>query len=249
MRIWDLKNGNQLFKFQYREPCRATALSLGDELSAVTTDAFSEELSNIHIVRLSCDLLDQKQEDVLRVPVDRQRITRIFFHDINHQLITSHEDGSIRRWDVETGKQIQRKQVHQRAINDLKFSGDGIHLITASTDKTSKLIDAKTFQTINLFQTERSVNSADISPIFQHVVLGGGQEAALVTTTSARAGKFESLFYHKIFAKHFGIIRGHFGPINTVAFRPDGTSFCSGSEDGYVRIHHFDKDYFETTST
>lgn len=60
-----------------------------------------------------------------------------------------------------------------------------------------------------------------------------------VTTTAAKAGGFEARFYHKIYAEEFGSVRGHFGPINTVAFAPDGRSFTTGGEDGYVRIHHF----------
>lgn len=60
-----------------------------------------------------------------------------------------------------------------------------------------------------------------------------------VTTTAAKAGGFEARFYHKIYAEEFGNVRGHFGPINTVAFSPDGRSFTTGGEDGYVRIHHF----------
>lgn len=67
-----------------------------------------------------------------------------------------------------------------------------------------------------------------------------------VTTTSAKAGGFEARFYHKIYAEEFGNVRGHFGPINTVAFSPDGRSFTTGGEDGYVRMHHFDMDYFTT---
>jgi translation initiation factor 3 subunit I len=66
-----------------------------------------------------------------------------------------------------------------------------------------------------------------------------------VTTTSARQGKFEARFYHKIFAEEIGRVRGHFGPLNYVAVHPQGTSYCSGGEDGYVRVHHFDKPYFD----
>ncbi|GFH29229.1 uncharacterized protein HaLaN_27862, partial [Haematococcus lacustris] len=36
-----------------------------------------------------------------------------------------------------------------------------------------------------------------MSPIFDHVLLGGGQDAASVTTTSAKAGGFEARFFHK----------------------------------------------------
>jgi WD40 repeat protein len=38
-----------------------------------------------------------------------------------------------------------------------------------------------------------------------------------------------------------GNVKGHFGPIHTLSFSPDGRSFASGSEDGYVRLHHFDQ--------
>ncbi len=30
-----------------------------------------------------------------------------------------------------------------------------------------------------------------------------------------------------------------------VAFSPDGTSFVTGAEEGNVRLHHFDADYFQ----
>ena len=54
------------------------------------------------------------------------------------------------------------------------------------------------------------------------VVLGGGQEAMEVTTTTTRAGKFDARFYHMIFEEEIGRVKGHFGPINSLAFHPDG---------------------------
>ena len=38
-------------------------------------------------------------------------------------------------------------------------------------------------------------------------------------------------------------VRGHFGPINAVAYHPDGQGFVTGGEDGYIRLHRFDNDY------
>lgn len=75
--------------------------------------------------------------------------------------------------------------------------------------------------------------------------MGGGQAAMDVTTTSTREGKFEARFYHKIFEDEIGRVKGHFGPLNTIAAHPAGTAYASGGEDGYVRIHHLDKPYFD----
>lgn len=66
-----------------------------------------------------------------------------------------------------------------------------------------------------------------------------------VTTTSARQGKFEAVMYHIAFESEIGRVKGHFGPINTLAFHPNGTGYASGGEDGYIRLHHFDPEYFD----
>ena len=58
-----------------------------------------------------------------------------------------------------------------------------------------------------------------ISIVFEQKVFpGGGQEAMDVTTTSTRIGKFDARFFHMVFEE--GRVKGHFGPINSVAFHP-----------------------------
>jgi translation initiation factor 3 subunit I len=55
---------------------------------------------------------------------------------------------------------------------------------------------------------------AQLTGVLQ-VLLGGGQEAMDVTTTSLRQGKFETRFWHKVLEEEVGRVKGHFGPINT----------------------------------
>ncbi|XP_010221644.1 PREDICTED: eukaryotic translation initiation factor 3 subunit I-like, partial [Tinamus guttatus] len=145
----------------------------------------------------------------------------------------------------QSGEQLSNIKEHTKQINDIQTSRDMTMFITASKDNTAKLFDCTTLEHLKTFRTERPVNSAALSPIFDHVVLGGGQEAMDVTTTSTRIGKFEARFFHLAFEEEFGRVKGHFGPINSVAFHPDGKSYSSGGEDGYVRIHYFDPQYFE----
>lgn len=117
--------------------------------------------------------------------------------------------------------------------------------VTASRDTTAKLFDSESLMCLKTYKTERPVNSAAISPILDHVVLGGGQDAMEVTTTSTKAGKFDSRFFHLIYEEEFARLKGHFGPINSLAFHPDGKSYASGGEDGFVRVQSFDSTYFE----
>jgi translation initiation factor 3 subunit I len=46
-----------------------------------------------------------------------------------------------------------------------------------------------------------------------------------VTQTSVQTGKFEARFFHLIFEEEFARVKGHFGPINTIAIHPDGKRF------------------------
>lgn len=65
------------------------------------------------------------------------------------------------------------------------------------------------------YYADTPLNSATITPKKDFVILGGGQDAMGVTQTSARQGKFEARFYHKIFEEEIGRVRGHFGPLST----------------------------------
>ena len=78
--------------------------------------------------------------------------------------------------------------------------------------------DAKTLMVLKTFTTETPLNSAALDLKKPYVLLGGGQDAMSVTTTSLRQGKFETRFWHKVFEEEVGRVKGHFGPINTYVY-------------------------------
>lgn len=157
-----------------------------------------------------------------------------------------HDNGQISIWDIRKGgREINSVNDHTAGINDMQMNNDGTMFVTASKDTSAKLFDSESLMCLKTYKTERPVNSASISPIMDHVVLGGGQDAMEVTTTSTKAGKFDSRFFHLIYEEEFARLKGHFGPINSLAFHPDGKSYASGGEDGFVRVQTFDSTYFE----
>lgn len=184
-------------------------------------------------------------DPILRIPISTSKITSLLWANLDNNIITGHENGMICLFDLRTGKELNSVKDHTAGINDMQMSKDGTMFITASKDTSSKLFDSESLYCLKTYKTERPVNSAAISPIMEHVVLGGGQDAMEVTTTSARVGKFDSRFFHLIYEEEFARVKGHFGPINSLAFHPDGRSYATGGEDGFVRVQAFDSSYFE----
>ena len=150
--------------------------------------------------------------------------------------------------EVATGRVVQTVKEHSKTIKALSWNKDKTLMLTGSADNTAKLWDVEEWKVIKTYETDRPVNAVGFSPIKEHVFVAGGQEAMNVTTTSAKVGKFETKLFHLVFGEEFGNVRGHFGPVNTLAVHPDGTGFVSGSEDGYLRVHTFDKDYYQLHS-
>lgn len=242
VRVWEVNGGKQVGIIETETAVRAVALGHGDRFLAVVTDATMGKSAKISIFEFPSL---KPVQDIDCSPDGKIKPTVVAFGDCNEMVISGHQDGSVCAWEVASGAQKLKAMPHSDVIRDLQMSADRTYFITASRDNTAKLIDTATLATLKTYKTERPVNSAALSPIRNEVVIAGGQEALHVTTTSSRAGQFEARFFHQIYEGELGRVRGHFGPINTLAYHPRGRGYASGAEDGYVRVHHFDADYFE----
>jgi len=174
------------------------------------------------------------------------KITSSIWGTLEDTIITGHEMGEIMMWDMrkKTNESLLRIRPHSKKVMDLQKDKEGTCFVSASKDYTAKLFDIETLKELKVYRTEKPINSAAISPLRDHVLTGGGQEAVDAAVYS-RSGKFEARFFHLVFEEEFGRVRDHFGPINSVAYHPDGKSYSSGGEDGFIRVHYFDKSYFD----
>lgn len=238
-RVWDVNTGRTISTIKTLTSVRALNIAMGGKQLVLTTDAIMGHPAKIQTYSLEDNSL--LHEIVIKGP----KPTVIKYSDCNKFLLSGHEDGTMCRWNVDSGELLDTVKIHDKSITDMQFSKDKTYFISSSKDTTAKLIDSSNFEIIKTYKTDRPLNSASISPIRNEVIVGGGQEATDVTTTSTKSGKFEVQFFDSIFEEEIGRVKGHFGPLNTVAYHPEGIGFASGAEDGFVRIHEFDPDYFD----
>ncbi|EFX03738.1 eukaryotic translation initiation factor 3 subunit [Grosmannia clavigera kw1407] len=248
IRLWDIKTGKCLKTWEFPTAVKRVEFNEdGTKLLGVTEKRMGY-LGTIVVLDIKVDVeAEQSEEKSMTIVCDESKATVAGWSYLSKYIIAGHEDGSVSQYDGKTGDLIYNVAVHDlnMQVTDLQWGQDRTYFITASKDKTAKLLAARDLTVLKTYVADTPLNSACITAKKDFVVLGGGQAAMEVTQTAARQGKFEARFYHKIFEDEIGRVRGHFGPLNTVAADPTGKGYASGGEDGYVRVHHFDKGYFD----
>lgn len=248
MKLWDIATGKCLYSWEFLTAVKRVAWSEDDQTILSITEQRSGQPSVIRIFAINReDPSSQTTEPLTEMRLTGSKATVALFAPLADYILTGHESGKIAKYDVKSGEEVNNvEDAHTKEITDIQLSPDGTYFITSSKDKTARLFDSDTLEEMKVYPTETPLNSACIAPLRPYVILGGGQDAMSVTTTSSRAGKFESRFWHKLFEEEIGRVKGHFGPINTIAVHPQGKAYASGAEDGFVRVHWFDESYFRS---
>ncbi|KAI8388136.1 WD40-repeat-containing domain protein [Radiomyces spectabilis] len=246
-KLWEVQTGRCLKTWEFKTAVKRVEFSEDDTMALCVTEERMGYSGSVTVLAVNPDVKAQQSDEPIAVIVnDGKKAVVAGWGPINKYIISGHEDGTICQWDWKAKEKINTIKPHESELTDMQFSPDRTYFITSSKDKSAQIFESDTLKPMKKYTADTPLNSAAITPKFQEfVILGGGQDAMSVTTTSARAGKFESRFYHKILEEEVGRVRGHFGPINTIAVHPDGKSYSSGGEDGYVRVHHYDPDFFK----
>lgn len=256
LKIWETQTGRALFEIKHEGPVLGVAFSEGEHEFATITSPFGTRVGAcVNIFPLAGHPSEQTSEPRLKIQHTADptaKIMRIRWLPLNAGILAAFESGHIREYDANTGEMRYEYLAHEGRITSMSFNANKTQLITSSVDKTCKLWDVMvgrkegpTLLEVKKYLADTQMNSAAIAPDKDFVLMGGGQEALHVTTTSASAGRFESRVHHKVFENELGRIRGHFGPVNALAYSPDGTHYASGGEDGVIRLHKLGKDYYE----
>ena len=268
VRLWDVRTGKCVKTWDFNTAVKRVEFNEdGTKLLAVTEKRMGF-LGTIVVLDIKVDVeAEQSDEKALVITCEESKATVAAWSYLSKYIIAGHEDGTVSQYDAkvsgpsppshssdvppvqyltyilsQTGELVDSFAAHEDGmqVTDIQTSADRTYFITSSKDKTAKLISARDLTPLKTYPSDTPLNTAALTPKKPFVILGGGQAAMDVTTTSSRQGKFEARFYHKVFEDEVGRVKGHFGPLNTVAVDPLGRGYASGGEDGYVRVHHFD---------
>jgi translation initiation factor 3 subunit I len=222
VKLWNIQTGDLLHTFTHRGPVRGVAWSEDNKKFATISDPFVEHNAKITIFNTS-ELDENSDEDdlesVLEIDVPKEnsrrvQMTNISWTALNEHLLIAFDNGIVRLYNPSNGDIEEEIRVHEKKINRLQLNQSKSLFITSSADFTSKLYDTVNLKHLKTYTTDRPVNDAVISETKDHILLGGGQEAMSVTTTSGKVGKFETRFFELVYETEFGSVKGHFGPIN-----------------------------------
>jgi WD40 repeat protein/tRNA A-37 threonylcarbamoyl transferase component Bud32 len=156
-------------------------------------------------------------------------ITAIAFRPDGQAIASASADGTVRIWDVGTGKpKVLLEPPHEGRVNTVAFSPDGKRLASGGRDWTVRIWewaeDVQRWQSAHVLRDPTGgVESLAFSPDGRRLVWGGTD--ATVKVWDAASGEIH-------------ILRGHTSWVRSVAFSPDPQHprIASASQDGTVKI-------------
>lgn len=130
------------------------------------------------------------------------------------------EDCEVRIWDMRTSKMVTAVPT-DNPVMSIEMSRDG-ELLTVVHGKLVTFMRTSSYEKTKTFTMPMSMYSASLHPS-KSCFVAGGEDCKLYKFDFDDGKELESY-------------KGHFGPVHCVRYSPDGEVYCSGSEDGTVRL-------------
>ena len=171
----------------------------------------------------------QKPELVLETG-HSERVLAVAFSSNGRTLASSDIAGTIKLWDLSSGRELRTLLGHSAAVTSVAFSPDGLILASGGADRSVRLWETSSgrdLQTLTAASPEGSGEPASIA------ALSFSPDGRVVA--SAGDGNTISIWdVHSSQAPRR--LTGHTDRVMCVAFSPDGRMLASASKDNTIRL-------------
>ncbi|MEH2164341.1 MAG: serine/threonine-protein kinase [Nostoc sp.] len=145
-------------------------------------------------------------------------------------IASSGGNGTIKLWNLATGKQISSLNTYSQQVNTVVISPNGKTLVSASDDSTIKVWDLKTGKQIRtLAGHSDSVHALAISADSETLISGSDDNTIKIWDLAT--------------GEQIRTLVGHIFWVRSVAISPDSLILASGSFDKTIKIWNLTKGY------
>lgn len=135
-------------------------------------------------------------------------------------------DGTVRVWDVKTGKELRKMTGHKQNIDSMAISPDGKKVYSGggSAEGIVRAWEVDTGKALFTFDKHKGQNISCllVSPDGK-AVASGGSDKKLILWDASNGNVIQEF-------------KGHTDLVRCLAFSKDGKTLCSGSWDGSVKV-------------
>lgn len=210
--VWDLKQ---------RMP-RHALQGHADEARAVVFSADGALLASAGLdgrVRV----FDAQRGSLIREIVTSAPLQALRFIGRTRQLISGDRDGTLARWEAETGKLLGSFRAHDDWVLGLSVSFDGKFVASAGADRRVRVWETQTHERVlDLAGHEGKIFSVDHSP--DGALLASAGEDKATRIWEARSGRLLAVLPLTV------------GAVRVVRFARDKPLLLTGSDDGAIRL-------------
>ncbi len=163
-------------------------------------------------------------------------VRSLAFSPNGRTLASGSVDGTIRLWDVRTGRAIATLKGHSAQVTSVSFSPNGKTLASTSEDNAVRLWNVITRTHNRALKGHTTfVRSVSFSPDGQ--TLASGSSDKTIRLWNVASGTYRRT------------LTGHAGWVSSVAFSPDGRTLASGSSDKTIRLWNVASGTYRRTLT
>ena len=159
-------------------------------------------------------------------------------------------EGEVRLWDVATGKLLVGPLVLDTLIHSVAFRPDGQSVATGSRDGKIRIWDVGHLRPLREWKRPVPLMALAFSSDGRLLMTGGGQDGRKLpgnsdpptrpvlgrADTGNPSGRGLAWLDDVSTGRPIAAVMEHSGPVESVAFSPDGQTIATGTRDGWVRL-------------